>query len=197
MFGYKWLFALPLLFGGCGYRFDGEATEEGRITLSIPYVNGDPDGLLTDELIRQCSASGVFEYMRDGGEYSLQVNVVKDENHRIGFRYDRNDTTGAVKSNLIPIEFRRVVAAEVMFVHCPTGEIAFGPEVVTGSGEYDTVNPSAVTDLTFINPLGVREKVIQFSLGQLDTPEGGQDNVRVPLYRDLAQIIVDGIVNTL
>ncbi len=185
------------MLSGCGYRFEGCPSNEDPITLTIPYVPGDNDGLFTEELVRQFSSSGLFECVRDGGEYILKVAITKDTNTRIGFRYDQDDTTGALKKNIIPDEFRRSIVAEVTLVKSSTDEIVFGPETVIGSSEFDCVNPSAVTDLTFVNPLGVREKVIQFSLGQLDSVEGAQDNAGIPLYRGLAQSIVDGIINSL
>ncbi len=171
--------------------------EEGGVSLTIPYVQGDTDGMLTDALTRQCAESGLFECVQNGGEYILCVRMIGDTNHRIGYRYDRNDQTGQIKKNLIPVEYRRSVLAEVTLIRSSTDEVIFGPEAIFADGEFDSVNPSVLDDLTFINPLGFREKVIQFSLGQLDSEEGGTDNVRIPLYRQLAQSIVDGIINHL
>jgi hypothetical protein len=45
-------------------------------------------------------------------------------------------------------------------------------------------------ELSFINPQGKREKVMTFSLGQLDSIEGAQDAAVTPIYEQLAQRIV-------
>ncbi len=186
-----------LVLAGCHYRFEDQVCEERRVSLTIPYVQGDTDGMLTDELTRQCAQSGLFECVQNGGEYTLKVKMIADSNNRIGYRYDRNAQTGQVKKNLIPVEYRRSVLAEVTFIRSCSEEVIFGPEAIFADGEFDSVNPSVLDDLTFVNPLGIREKIIQFSLGQLDSEEGGTDNVRVPLYRQLAQSIVDGMINHL
>jgi hypothetical protein len=49
-------------------------------------------------------------------------------------------------------------------------------------------------DLSFVDPHHQLLSINTFSLGQLDSVEGAQDDVLTPLYRCLAQKIVDGIL---
>jgi hypothetical protein len=163
--------------------------------VTVPYVQGDSDGSLTNELIRALAASGTFECVRQGGRYVLKVAVTADSSQRIGSRYDREDPSGKLKKNLIPTESRRTLTAEVSLIDAATDEILVGPAVVEACAEYDYVDSSSITDLSFVDPGGGRRTVINFSLGQLDSIEGAQDDASAPLYRRLAQKIVDSLTN--
>lgn len=186
---------LPFLFlicASCGYRFDPGC--EGRSTISVPYVQGDNEGKLTDAVIKTLSESGAYEYQRSCGRLSLEVILVGDSNDRIGFRHDVSDTSGKIRKNIIGIENRRTLSAQVSLIDPITEEILFGPHVVTASMDYDYVDENSLRDLSFIDSFGVRESSIQFSLGQLDAKDFAERDVLIPLYQRLAEKIVDGIL---
>lgn len=181
-----------ILFASCGYRFD--SCDEGRRTISVPYVQGDYEGKLTDAIIRALSQSGAFEYQRNGGRYSLEVVIVGDNNERIGFRRDRSPNTGKVRKNIIGTENRRTLAAEITLIDTVADVRLLGPISVSASAEFDYVNENALNDLSFIDSFGVRESSIQFSLGQLDSKDFSERDVLLPIYHRLAQKIIDGIL---
>jgi hypothetical protein len=182
-----------LLFSSCGYHMDGSEDFEGRRTVTVPYVVGDSAGQLTNELIRQLSVSGVFECVQNSGQYILKVIVFSDGSDRIGFRYDRKND-GKLKKNLMPVEGRRTISAEVTLVNSATEEIEIGPVIVTADADYDYIDSNDLYEVAMVNSKGKVQSTISFSLGQLDSIEGAQDDVAVPLYRHLAQKIVDGII---
>lgn len=181
-----------LLCASCGYRFDPGS--EGRSTISVPYVQGDNEGKLTDAIIRKLTESGAFEYQRSCGRLSLEVVIVGDSNDRIGFRHDVSDTSGKIRKNIIGIENRRTLTAQVSLIDPVAEEIVFGPHVVTASMDYDYVDENSLKDLSFVDSFGVRETSIQFSLGQLDAKDFAERDVLVPIYQRLAEKIVDGIL---
>lgn len=181
-----------ILLASCGYRFDLE--DEGRRTISVPYVQGDYEGKLTDAIIRALSQSGAFEYQRNRGRYSLEVTIVGDNNERIGFRRDRSPSSGKVRKNIIGTENRRSLAAEVTLIDTVTDVRLLGPITVSAWADYDYVNENALNDLSFIDGAGIRESSIQFSLGQLDSKDSAERDVLLPLYWRLAQKIIDGIL---
>lgn len=184
-----------LLLASCGYRFDGPRYSSERPTISIPYVEGDLGGQLTDELIRQIAASGFFEYRKEGGQLLLKVKVLSNNFQKIGYRFDRDDTTGHLRKNLFAAEERDTMAVEVTLMRAYSDEVLVGPATVQASAEYDYVDSSSLQDLSFINSFGKRVTVINFSLGQLDTVEGAEDDAATPLFKHLAQKIVDGIIH--
>jgi hypothetical protein len=186
----KWLILL-LLFTSCGYRFEGNQAQVH--TINIPYIKGDTEGQLTNALIREMSQSGLFEYVKDGGAYTLNVSLLSDTNEKIGFRYDRHDISGKPTKHLITTEGRRILKAEVSLIEESTLEEVIKPTVLSASEDYDYIGAHSLRDLSFINEEGKRTAVTTFSLGQLDSIEGAQDDVAVPLHRRLAQKIVDGI----
>jgi hypothetical protein len=181
-----------LCLTGCGYRFQ---KPDERMTLSIPYVKGDQEGQLTNELIRQFARSGAYEYLREDGDLLLKVALVGASSEKIGFRYDRNQTTGAVETNLMPTENRRTATAEVSLVHAGTEEVVAGPYKIAASVDYDYTDVNSIQALAFVTPTGQKEKVLNYSLGQVDSPEGAHDDATLPLYRNLAQQIVAAVLN--
>ena len=183
------------LFTSCGYRFNaGDSLYHGK-TISVPYVKGDTtDGQLTIALIQALGDSGEFTYVHAGGNLILKVSIIHDEKEKIGYRYDRHAISGKLEKNLVPTEGRRVIKAEVSLLDGVSEQTMMGPVIVFASAEYDYVDSDNLHDLSFITEQGFRETVLNFSLGQLDSIEGAEDNALDPLYRRLAQKIVDGLV---
>jgi hypothetical protein len=177
----------------CGYHFGTSDNASTRETLSIPYIQGDSAGQLTNELTQQVSSTGAFRCVQTGGRYTLKVAVLSDGSERIGFRYDRKGTHNKRREDLVAIENRRLIVAEVTLIDSLTNETVLGPEIVKADAEYDYTNPNSIRDLRF-KAGGFSQPTIDFSLGQLDSIEGAQDAASTPLYRHLAQKIVDGIM---
>lgn len=183
-------FAFLLLLSSCGYHFENK---EALTAISVPYVVGDSEGKLTQEIIRHLVSSGVFECDHDA-PYSLQVAFVDDILERVGYRYSREEATGKLKNHLFPTEGRRIIATQVSLVDNRTDEMIFGPCVVKANVDFDYIDQGSVQSLTFVTPRGFRESTLTFSLGQLDSPEGAQDDALSPLYRELARKIVEGLL---
>ncbi len=181
-----------LLLAGCGYHFQETAQ---KTTLSIPYVKGDNEGQLTSELIRQFSASGAYEVVRTGGSLLLKVDIMGDNQEKIGFRYDREEFSGKIKKNLMATENRRLIRAEVSLIEEASNEVVSGPFQVTAFADFDYTDVNSIYDLAFIGPHDKRTTVLNFSLGQVDSIEGAQDDAIVAVYRQLAQKVVSALVN--
>lgn len=193
---YKRIFFLIgiLLLSGCGYRFEGADAEGPAVTISVPYIKGDPDGQFGMELVRALSSSGQFDCVQGGGMLVLQAAIIAEGDDRIGFRFDRDPTTGARRDNIVGTENRFTISAEVKLIDAYTDEVVIGPHVVKAHADYDYVDSNSIRDLTFFTPNGIPEKVLDFSLGQLDSVVGAHDDAIAVLYRHLAQKIVDGII---
>jgi hypothetical protein len=184
--------SLLLLLCGCGYHF-GKTGDE-QTTISVPFVKGDSDGMLTNEIIRAISSTGYFEYRRNDGNLQLLATILSDTDDRIGYRYDRDPTTGKRRKNIVGTENRETINVEVKLIDTYTQEILLGPEIISASADYDYVDSNSIRDLTFINSKGHATTIIDFSLGQLDSIEGAHDDAQTPIFRKLAQKIVDGLI---
>ncbi len=180
------LLALILILPSCGYK---TISSDDRTTLSIPYVRGDEEGFLTSAIISEMNRTGLYDYVNSGGELELKIALVGNHEEVIGYRYDRTEKKGRLEQNLLATENRRHSAAEITLYRASEDQPILGPIVVTASAEYDYIDASTIRELAFITPGGRREKVIDFSEGQLDSVEGAQDNVLSPLYEDLAKKI--------
>lgn len=188
-------YALSALFlCGCGYHFEGTGQQAARSSISVPYITSDPEGNLNNALAREISRSGVYTYQANGGDLTLQVQFISDGSEKVGWRYDRDDTSGELRHNLVGTENRRVVTVQVTLTDTATGEACFEPFNITAAADYDYVDPSSLRDLSFIRD-GHRIKVINFSMGQLDSVEGGHDDASTPVFRHLAQKIVDAVIS--
>lgn len=193
LFGYTTVLCLFLL-SGCGYHFEGTEKQASTVTISVPYIKGDPEGELNKELIHALSSSGQFDCVHSGGMFILEAAIIADSDSRIGYRFDRNPTTGKLRDNIIGTENRRALSIEVKLINAYTQEIVAGPQLITAHADYDYVDSNSVRDLTFVGPHGSAQTVIQFSLGQLDSVEGAHDDSAKPIYQILAQKIVDGLI---
>lgn len=180
-----------LLLTSCGYRYTSQ--EDSVRTISIPYILGDPDALLNNELVYQLSSSGEFSCLLSGGDFILQVVLLSDTKERIGFRYDRDNPSGSLEKNLLGVEDCRSIVAMVSLVERTSGKVILEPSEVRASVDYDYTDPGSPRDLLFAKS----EPIMPFSLGQLDSHEGAHDDAARPLFRQLSQKIVMGLVSKL
>lgn len=133
--------------------------------------------------------AGLYDYVSSGGDLELKIALVGNHEEVIGFRYDRTEKKEKLKQNLLATENRRTAAAEITLFRASEEKPILGPLVVTSAAEFDYIDVSTLQELAFVTPGGKWEKMINFSEGQLDSIEGAQDNVRSPLYDDLAKKI--------
>lgn len=151
--------------------------------------------MLTAEIIEAISASGLANITSYGGEYTLQVVIVGEETDKIGFRVDPQKVDGKVRKNLLASEGRRTMILEATL--CLGGKEIHGPYRISADADYDYVDGDSIQDLTFVNPAGATVTVLPFSLGQLEPAESAAMASTKPLYRKLAQKIVDAIFSEL
>ncbi len=184
---------IAVLLSSCGYRYASQ--EEGArrtYTVTVPYIPGDTDAILNSELVYQLSTSGYFRCVQSGGDYIVQATVLSDTQSRIGFRYDRDNATGALEKNLLGVEDRRAVMAQVSLLEKGTSKVIAGPFEVSSDVDYDYIDPGSPKDLLF-----KKQPIIQFSVGQLDSYEGAYDDTSRLVFRKLAEKITAGLVNQL
>jgi hypothetical protein len=185
--------SFPLLFllclTSCGYHF----ASGDRIAVSVPYVIGDDEGGLTSALIAQIANHPTLRYSYNEGQWILSVQILNVDDDRVGYRYERRPVSGKLRKHLQGIEDRRRIIAEVVILSAESEEILYGPYTVSADMDYDYVDQDSLKDLS----IEVDGKVVQtteaFSLGQLDTIDAAKSDVLTPLYRKLAQKIIDGI----
>lgn len=187
------LLASLSLLTGCGYRWQPEFPDVTRPTVTVPYVVGDEEGLLTAEIIGALSSSGIVDVLHYGGDYRLQISILNGANETVGYRRDPQKVDGKVRKNLLASEGRRVMTIEAILYKGGTDEIASGPYKISANADYDYVDGDSVQDLTFLGPTGALITVLPFSLGQLESNESAQEAAAKPLYSRLAQKIVDAI----
>lgn len=182
---------ISFILFGCGYRYDsGE-----QIAVSVPYVVGDFEGELTDAIIAALSQTANFRYTTGSGDWILKATIKGVKNDRIGFRRDRRDKSGKQERNVIGTENRKSISVEVSIVNATTGKLILGPQVIKADAAYDYDDPNSLQDVSFINPAtGTRTTSIAFSLGQLDSVGSAGEDATYPIYKLLAQKIVDGMI---
>lgn len=181
-----------LLLTSCGYQWVPHYPFEERPSITVPFIAGDEDGSLTNEIIRTISRSGIADVVHSKGNYCLQVSIVGSETSTIGYRRDKQKITGEIKKNLVASEGRKEMTIEAVLLDGDS-EIVYGPYRITDFSDYDYVDGDSVQDLTFINSDGILTTVLPFSLGQLEPIESAQEATTRPLYARLAQKIVDAI----
>lgn len=176
--------SLIFLLEGCHYQIERYPSEWQRATLSIPYIEGDEEGALTSEVIKQITASGLFHYINTASEsdFLLKIEYLKSRIENVGFRYESNKH-GKLKKFIIPSETRVHATIAYTLLENTTHKIVKGPITIeaytTFDHEYDKVT----------------HHVNQFSLGQLTNIEEAQKSAMLkgPLNRILASKIVESL----
>ncbi len=194
------LYLLCAIFlSSCGYRYTAEEAviSTGSISVSVPYIPGDVDAIFNNELVYQLGASGHFLCVPTGGDYILQAKILSDTQSRIGFRYDRDNVKGSLEKNLLGVEDRRAIKAEITFIEVVSGKIVIGPVEVSSDVDYDYTDPGSPRDLLFNSSSGSSMSIMQFSLGQLDSYEGANDSTSRGVFRKLAGKITEGLIQKL
>jgi outer membrane lipopolysaccharide assembly protein LptE/RlpB len=177
-------FLLVFLFlSSCGYHFGQGTLSEQYSSINVPYVEGDQEGELTAELIKQFKCSGAFNQSFNGGALLLKVKILDFREKNIGFRYDQTNDDEYIKS-IIPAETRLIAIAEITLIDECSGECILGPLRISTSVDYDHEYYSS------------RNGVNIFSLGQLTDSDEAKDAAYHPLNVALAQKIVDYIINS-
>ncbi|MCB1109487.1 MAG: hypothetical protein KDK64_00755 [Chlamydiia bacterium] len=164
-------------------------------TISVPYFKGDDKGFLTDTVVKALVSSGNFNYANKGGAMVLEGVIVSDTCEHIGYQYDRHPVSGERIHRLIPNEGRREIMVQITLIDSRSLKTLYGPFVVSASSDYDFVDSDSLQDASFINRRGVRESVLFFSLGQLDSVDGAKAASLDPIYHRLAQKITEGLSN--
>ena len=189
------ILSLLVLNASCGYHFeDPEQLATRYQTIEVPYVAGDQEGFLTDELVKAIGLSNRFTYAK-GGELILQGTIVADQTTHIGWQYDREPTSGVRINRLVPNEGRREVTVQFSLIAARTGKVLCGPINVTAYSDFDFVDSDSLLDTSFLTPTGGRQSALFFSLGQLDSIQGAQSAALESLYQKLAYKIVRGMEN--
>lgn len=176
------LILLLTLCASCGYHAGTGGLSNQYKTLSIPYVEGDLYGILTDALVEQMAKSGAFVYKREGGELILEVELLSTEEENIGFLYDRERKRRGGRS-IIPVETRTIALTRVQLIERCSGKIVYGPVEIEAFAEFDH------------NYYFGSDKLNKISLGQVTDIDTARDSVRKPLFRELAKKITRAITH--
>lgn len=174
------LLSLCLTLAACGYRLGDCSCLQQYQTVTVPFVQGDMDGRLTNAIIRELEGSGGFQYCPSGGSLTLYVCVADRGNDNIGFEYDFNSPTNRTK-RIVPNEGRLTAMVEVRVCETASGTAVLGPICLCESVDYD------------YDPLVVDNTLSTFSIGQVVSFDAAEDAALTPLYDRLARKIVDSL----
>ncbi|MGE0198463.1 MAG: hypothetical protein AB7N99_03295 [Simkaniaceae bacterium] len=191
----SWILTTSFLCSACGYHVDDSGVVSHFPTISVPYFSGDQDGTLTDAVIKGLSTSGEFTYVNGGGAVILEGAVISDNFEHIGYQYDRHHVSGVRINRLVPNEGRREITVRISLIDSLSQKVIYGPFDISASSDYDFVDSDSLQDTSFIDPAGMRQSVLFFSLGQLDSSEGAHAMARFPVHERLATKIVEGLSN--
>jgi hypothetical protein len=175
----------------CGYRWT--SANDLPPSVEVPYLTGDEDGSLTSEIIRTLNARGIREVRRSDARYRLEGSILGGSVDTIGYRRDPQLIRGKISKNLVSTEARKTLTLQVSLIDTYTGKELLGPVEIVACEEFDYVDGDSIPDLIFTNPSGIEQTVLSFSLGQLESSEAAQEAATRPLYRKIAQKVVDAI----
>lgn len=184
-------YLILILCLGCKYQF--ETNLEEQTSICIPYIRGDVEGQLNQALIREISACDGFNYSYDSS-FLLHITILEDKDEPIGYRYDRNPNNQTLRKNIVSVENRRLITAEVELIDQESNCVILGPFRVKANADFDCINSDSLADIVVALPNQKTQRMIDFSLGQLDSIEGAHDDSAQVVYRVLARKIVEGLL---
>lgn len=182
--------SLFLFLTACGYRL----VQEEDSSITIPYIKGDVDGKLTSALAYSISSNTPYQYQVSDGRYQLLGEILSTDYEKVGFRYDRDETTGNRINRLTQVEERKELALRVELIDTLTGETLLGPEVIISSSDYDYVDSDSIRDLSLSSATGRPISVLQFSMGQLGAFEDARSEALTTIYDKLARKVSSAIL---
>lgn len=173
------LFTSSLL--GCGYQLKDCQNSWSHNSLSVPFIKGDRDGALTQEVVDLLTEEGRYNYTPCGGILELHARVVDEILDNVGFSYDLEQVNNKPEPTkvIIPTETRLTITIEVSIINKQSG-CTIIPNF--------TLTDSIVFDHDYYT---IRNNVNTFSLGQLTEFEEAQSAAFRPLYHKIAKKISD------
>ena len=191
--GYRFFFLFVMCLSSCTYRWSPDLDQRTRPTISVPFVEGDGDGSLTQAIVYALVASGMADVRQQGAHYRLCAAIVHSGSHTVGYRRDRQKISGEIKKNLVSSEGRKTLS--IIATVYEKDKIICGPIRLDADSDYDYLDGDSMQDLAFINPLGRQQTVLPFSLGQLEPKEAAEEAATKPLNTKIAGILVDALFN--
>lgn len=166
----KLLLGALLILSGCA-RYSFISPSSTKTPLSVPYVEGDDTGRLTNALIASIGMKTQF-CVEEGCRYQLMVKILDSKQHKLAYRFKPYGNDG-----LIPCENRAHMLAKVAIVDRSTHKVVRGPGFILASIDYDH-QQTAKDDI-----------INKFSLGQLGNIDTYDDSLPIPLNRNLSEKI--------
>ena len=179
----KILFILLGFFylAGCGYAIQSGDKVNVSSGINVPFVVGDIDGQLTQELVKELATRGCRIEQRESANLLLNVELLEIRDENIGFRYDRKKR-GQLTHSIVPVETRVFAKALVSVVDVRNNCTLLGPVYIEAWYDYDNDY--------YYSQNGVNV----FSLGELSDYETAREAAKRPLYRVLARKIADYVL---
>lgn len=174
---------ISLLMSSCGYEQGHGPLLEKYSSISVPYIEGDTEGRLTAELIRQLSSSGAFTYKNDEGELVLKVKMLDTYDQNIGYQFARDENNQLLDS-IVPTEGRMGSLVEVSVEESGSGKVLLGPKRISAEVDFD------------FDPDLAQNNITAFSLGQFNAVDSARDVAVRPLGKALADNIVNYVNNS-
>jgi hypothetical protein len=185
-----YLSAFIFLCIGCtGYHSLNQplSYKESPLSIAIPVIKGDVDGILRNALVEEFSTSGGYCYKPRDAKYDLVVKIVSNTKDRIGYKYDQQPISGKRIQRLVPNEGRKSVDIDATLVDRFTKKKIKGPIRVSGFADYDYVNSNSFENMTVDPESGNFQSVLAYSLGQLGSEEEASNAALNPAFRSVAK----------
>lgn len=158
----------------CGYHFLNKT--KFPYTIFIPYIEGDIDGSLTNIFIQKMTDLGYFKPVSGISDFIIQARINSNLVEPIGFHF----ASKTKDRNLVANENRHTIALEFSVLSGTTQEKLFGPYFIKEFVDYDFLEQYPCNIST-----KKEESIVNFSLGQLDSREGGLSSSADPLFHKI------------
>ena len=195
IFRFSSLLLVSVLLTGCGYQV--LSLNQPVLSFTVAPIQGDNDGVLLQTIIRTSETYPGVEYQAFDASCLIKVKFIQFSNEHIGYKYQTEDGSGDIINRLSPTEGQHTLQVELLLVDAITQKIILGPKQIEVSIDYDFVDSKSYNDLTFVTPMGFKQTVLDYSLGQLDSEEAATIGAKERLYQKIAYEILSFLLATL
>lgn len=141
-------------------------------SVEVPFVPGDEEGLMTQEIILALQRSG-FQ-VASPGRFELKLELESKHTRVLGYAYSHDDK-GNLTTSLSPNEARINTRYRVSLIDKHLEEVVAGPDLLDTSVDYD----HEIEEVPYNS--------VQASMGQLNVGSEAQIGAQSTLGRKLAK----------
>ncbi len=186
---YNWIAIVAVfLFSACGYQLVNSS--DIATSIGINPIKGDHDGIFLQSIINELAKSSFFSYEAFSPHLEVKVLISQLDTKNIDFQYQTDDHTGEIIDRLSPVEGSHDLIVNMTVTDVRTNKKILGPVEFRQLVDFDFSDFRSYNDLSFVDPQGLNQTTLAYSLGQLAAEDDAKLSAKSALYKKISKKMV-------